>query len=326
MGKTIVIIAESDAGSIKPVTYELAALAQKLARGEGTSTRGIVLGEEVGPAAHEMATTAGIDVTGVQIPGLLGYNAEQYLEALIPLLADLDPRYVILAHTARGMDLAPALAIKLQAACISGVGNCRKLEGRLCFARPLYNGKVVSWIRPLGPVAVVTVQPGAFKLPGEKTAPGKVTLTVMPAAAAKTRYMGVRQSPVDTAGITEASVIVAAGQGIGGEDNLELLYRLAEMFSRSAVAGSRIVCDRGWLDHRCQVGITGATVTAQLYIACGISGAVQHVAGMQGSEFIVAINRDPSAAIFQVADVCIVEDLTTFIPVLIEVLKERKES
>jgi len=125
-------------------------------------------------------------------------------------------------------------------------------------------------------------------------------------------------------GITEAGVIVSAGQGLGDKKNLDLIYQLAALFAKSAVAGSRIVCDLGWLEYRCQVGVTGATVSPQLYIACGISGAVQHVMGMRNSEYIVAINKDPAAAIFQVADICIVEDLTTFIPALIEVYEKTK--
>jgi len=125
-------------------------------------------------------------------------------------------------------------------------------------------------------------------------------------------------------GITEAGVIVSAGQGLGDKENLDLIFQLAALFAKSAVAGSRIVCDLGWLEYRCQVGVTGATVSPQLYIACGISGAVQHVMGMRNSEFIVAINKDPAAAIFQVADIGIVEDLTTFIPALIEVYEKTK--
>ena len=134
--------------------------------------------------------------------------------------------------------------------------------------------------------------------------------------------MGIRQSDTDIAGIDEANVIVAAGSGIGEEENLDIIHRLAALFPKSAVAGSRIVCDMGWLGYQRQVGVTGTTVSPQLYIACGISGAVQHVMGMQSSEFIVAINKDPSAAIFQTADVCIVEDLTVFIPEFIRVYHE----
>ena len=125
-------------------------------------------------------------------------------------------------------------------------------------------------------------------------------------------------------GITEAGVIVSAGQGLGDKENVALLYQLAALFTKSAVAGSRIICDLGWLEYRCQVGVSGATVSPQLYIACGISGSVQHVMGMRNSEYIVAINTDPTAAIFQTADICIVENLITFIPTFIEVYETAK--
>ena len=136
--------------------------------------------------------------------------------------------------------------------------------------------------------------------------------------------MGVKQAAMATKGITEANVVVAAGQGIGDQDNLELVNQLAAIFAKSAIAGSRIVCDLGWLEYGCQVGVTGATVSPQLYLACGISGAIQHISGMRGSDFIVAINKDPAAAIFQVADICVVEDLKSFIPVLIETYQETR--
>ncbi len=137
-------------------------------------------------------------------------------------------------------------------------------------------------------------------------------------------FTGVKQAEADITGITEAGVIVSAGQGLADKENVDLVYRLAALFTKSAVAGSRIVCDLGWLEYKCQVGVTGATVSPKLYIACGISGAVQHVSGMRNSEFIVAINKDPAAAIFQIADVCIVEDLTLSFPPLSRLMKKRK--
>jgi electron transfer flavoprotein alpha subunit len=140
----------------------------------------------------------------------------------------------------------------------------------------------------------------------------------------KTRSTGIKQAEADMTGITEADVIVSVGQGLGDKENLDLIYQLAALFPKSAVAGSRIVCDLGWLEYSCQVGVTGATVAPQLYIACGISGAVQHVMGMRSSGYVVAINKDPAAAIFQVADICVIEDLATFIPTFIELYEKTK--
>ncbi len=153
---------------------------------------------------------------------------------------------------------------------------------------------------------------------------GSVNIQSMASQALRTRSLGLKQAEADTSGISEADVLISAGMGIGDEENLEFIYALAELFPKSAVAGSRIVCDLGWLEYKCQVGVTGATVSPELYIACGISGAVQHVSGMRGSGFIVAINTDPTAAIFHTADVCIVEDLKTFIPAFIEEYENEK--
>lgn len=133
-----------------------------------------------------------------------------------------------------------------------------------------------------------------------------------------TEFLGRTPSEGGFADISEANVIVAAGNGIGSEDNLVWIQRLADLFPRAAIAGSRLVCDRGWLDYQQQVGVTGASVAPALYIACGISGATQHRMGMRGSEYVVAINTDPNAPMFNEADICIVEDLIEFIPLVLD--------
>jgi electron transfer flavoprotein alpha subunit len=147
---------------------------------------------------------------------------------------------------------------------------------------------------------------------------GNITTNSSEATPGRIVFRGRSQAAAEDAPITEAEVIVSAGRGIRKKENLELIERLAGLFSRSAVGGSRSVCDLGWLEYSRQVGITGKTVAPKLYIACGISGASQHIAGMKDSQLIIAINSDPGAAIFSIADYGIVEDLTTFIPLVIE--------
>nr|HPR04350.1 electron transfer flavoprotein subunit alpha/FixB family protein [Deltaproteobacteria bacterium] len=140
-------------------------------------------------------------------------------------------------------------------------------------------------------------------------------------ATARSRLLGVREPAHRDSALRDAEVIVSAGRGIGKKENVEIVRELASLFPRSAVGASRSVCDLGWLEYGRQIGTTGQTVAPKLYIACGISGAIQHVAGMRGAHTIVAINTDPDAAIFRVAHYCIVEDITTFIPVLMDELK-----
>jgi len=324
MGREIVVIAEHAEGQIRPVTYELVAFAKKLQRASGTTPiRVILLAGNVKDLAQDLADSTGLDVTAMQLPEMANYTGELYTHVLAEHLADLDPSFVCIAQTSQGSDYAPALAVKLGAACISGVREIKKHQGHICFSKVLYNGKIIARLKPTSPTAVLTVQPGIFKAEentGSRS--GRVTILATSARNRQSRSLGIKQADTDTAGIGDAKVIVAAGRGIGEKENLEFIHRLAALFAKSAVAGSRIVCDMGWLGYQYQVGVTGTTVSPQLYIACGISGAVQHVMGMQSSEFIVAINKDPSAAIFQVADICIVEDLTVFIPEFIRVYRE----
>ena len=320
MDNNIVVIAEHADGQVKPVTYELISFAKKLQRTSRLDPiRVLLLADEADDPAREIAENTGLDVTAMQIPKMAHYNGELYTQALAELLAGLPPSFVCIAHTSQGADYAPALAVKLGAACITGVGIIVEQEGNICFGRPLYSGKIVARLKPASETAILTIQPGIFKADGTAAnRPGKVTIKSLSAKNRRSRSLGIKPADPDTVGIGEARVIVAAGRGIGEKENLEIIRQLAALFAKSAVAGSRILCDMGWLEYQRQVGVTGTTVSPQLYIACGISGAVQHVMGMQGSEFIVAINQDPSAAIFQTADICIVEDLTAFIPAFIK--------
>jgi len=311
----IVIIAEHADGKLKPVTYELLAFAGKLQHLTSQPIRVLLLGADVLPLAEDIAKKSRLDVTAFEAPELSGYNGEIYAGVMAEHLRTRRPAYVCAAHSSQGQDFAPVLAVKLGAACIGGVEDVLPSGPGVGFARPLYGGKIRAEVRPTSGTAVLTVQPGFFKfVPPAAGKAGRIDMRQLEAGTYKSRALGIKKSAPDAAGITEAEVIVAAGQGIGDKDNLGLIHQLAALFAKSAVAGSRIVCDLGWLEYRCQVGVTGATVAPRLYIACGISGAIQHLTGMRGSEFIVAINKDPAAAIFQVADVCIVEDLTTFIP------------
>jgi len=325
MKQTIVVIVEHFGGQIKPVSHELVTCAGRLQQNTAAAVKAVILDADPAKLAREMADTWGLEVIAVRISQLTSYNGEIYKSVLADLLRELKAAYVCAAHSSQGMDFAPALAVELNAACITGVEDILEVENRTCFARSIFGAKAVAHVRPEKDLSILTIQPGMFRpQKPDKPVSGSVTNRSFRCETLKTRSRGIKEAEADMTGITEAGVIVSAGQGLGDKENLDLIYQLAALFAKSAVAGSRIVCDLGWLEYRCQVGVTGATVSPQLYIACGISGAVQHVMGMRNSEFIVAINKDPAAAIFQVADICIVEDLTTFIPALIEVYEKTK--
>jgi len=339
MNDEILVIAELSGGRVLPVTYELIAFARALAGDDSTAVHIMAAGRDVEALARDLAHETGMDIVALEGDALEPYNAETWMAALAPRIAERKPRYICIPHTSRGCDFAPGLAVRLGAACITAVEDFRRQDGVMSFARSIYNGKIRTHIAPQTDVAVLCVLPGAFKaaieyqgipdpspLPGMKQdeyfqdpgASGHVEVLKSQDRPQKIRALGVIPSAAQDIDLALADVIVSAGRGIGAGENLELIRRLAGLFSKSAIGCSRAVCDLGWLDHKHQVGMTGRTVAPKLYIACGISGAVQHIAGMRGSRFIVAVNKDPRAAIFQVADIGVVEDMNTFIPLLIE--------
>ena len=224
-------------------------------------------------------------------------------------------------HSSQGSDFAPGLALDLSAACVSGVeGICNGPDG-LEFYRSIYGGKLRAAIKPAAAITVLTLQPGSFK-PHAAVEDAEACVHQYNINVSDPTFGSLTLKKVPSEGIdlSEAKVLVAAGRGIGEEGNLDLLQQLTEQFPQAATCGSRPVIDAGWMPYNRQVGITGATVSPALYLACGISGASQHISGMRSSGFVVSINSDPGAAIFNVSDICIVEDVTTFVPQLIELL------
>jgi electron transfer flavoprotein alpha subunit len=307
------IVAEQSKGSITQETYELESFARLL--GRGGKPVFLLPGKDTEEPAREISQRTGCDVIALTGDHLEFYNAMSYADALMEILEEKTEAWICLPHTSMGYDLAPRLAVLLKAACITGADSLG--DGTL--RRPVYSGRFREEIFPKTHCIVVTVLPGAFHPREERLGP---------AGSVKVRKAEFRRRPSQSLGTTEAvqrdsmlrdaEVIVAAGRGIGKRENLSLIQRLASVFPRSAIGASRSVVDLGWLGHMHQIGTTGQNVSPRLYIACGISGAFQHVSGIRGAQTVVAINRDPHAAIFQAAHYCIVEDLEKFLPLLIE--------
>ena len=316
MEKDIFIIAESDQGRITHETYELITFARELCRGRLTII--ILLERNSEAQAVEIAEKTGCDTIAVIGNQLKPYNNNAYCNAIMKILPDNIPFYVCLAHTSMGYDLAPQLAIKLNAACITSVENVQ--EG--IFSSSAYSGRFTVDIVPHTPSVVITVLPGVYPSFASQThSPGSVKKIEFLAPPLRSKTIGFKESIHRDSRLNDAEVIVSAGRGVGKKDNISFIKDLAAIIPRSALGASRAVCDLGWLEYSHQIGATGQTVSPKLYIACGISGAVQHVSGMKGAQNIVAINTDPNAAIFHVAHYCIVEDLTTFIPILLDEFK-----
>ena len=322
---SIVVIAEHFQGEIRPVTHELVRFAQALQQFRPAEIQILVLGDKVEKLADSLAEATGKNVLGLSAPQLAQYNGQVYKAVLHEILGKHLPAYVCVAHSSRGLDFAPGLAMRLGAACITGVGSVSGRENEICFSRDIFGGKINAEVVSAARTTVLTVQPGSYgSTPLKDRAMGTVSVQSVVVAPQTSVTLSTTACQTSDLDLSIAKVIVSAGRGIGEADNLQLVRKLAAVLPRAVVCGSRPVIDLGWLSYDRQVGVTGATVTPDLYIACGISGAAQHAGGMKGSGFIVSINTDPKAAIFNLSDICIVEDVTTFIPILLEKIAERK--
>ncbi len=328
MNKEIILIAEHQQGKIDPASYELIAMAMEMRRSHSYPISLIILGKDIRDMSESIAKETGLDVTGIEASGLELYNAEAYISILQDFLSQRNAKYILIPHSAAGFDYAPALAAKIGASCITGVEGCSHEDDGINFIRSIFNGKLKVNITPDTETSVITILPGAFKTPdfNKKRSSFNYEIINSGFSPQRSKTHGIIQTTDDDYPLADADVIVSAGRGIGKEENLELIRHLAGIFPRSAIGASRSVCDLGWLDYRHQVGTTGKTVAPKLYIACGISGTVQHISGIRGANMVIAINSDPRAAIFNVSDYCVVEDLTSFIPILVDEYNKRKLS
>ena len=311
--RTIYIIAELRKGCITQETYELVSFARAVDIGRKPVF--VLLGKNVEEQAREISQKTGCDTLVLMADHLEHYNPLSYAHALMEILLEQVEAWVCMPHTSMGYDLAPRLAVLLNAACITGVESVRGGD----LSRPIHSGRFIEEIVPKTPRVVVTVLPGVYRPCGETTgAAGAVVVKEIAFTELPSETVGTAESSYRDSALKDAQVIVSGGRGIGSSENVSLIRRLAALFPRSAVGASRSACDLGWFERKQQIGTTGLTVSPKLYIACGISGTFQHISGMRGSQTIVAINTDAHAPIFQVAHYGIVEDLTTFIPLLIE--------
>ncbi len=320
MESLIAVIVEHFQDTVSPVTYEAIACAREIERLFPSNVVTITLGKDAEAIAAEIGAATGSYQLAIQVPGLDGYNGDAYRTILTEVLSSLDPAWVCVPGTAQGLDFAPGLAVRLRGMCMSSIERIWEERGTLVCVRTLFNGKIVAEVGVATRPTLLTVRPGAFKtVSGSPHGQGSVEERTVEWNPEGTRTLGVKSVEASDPALGEASVIVSAGRGLAKRENLELVRRVAGLFSRSAVAGSRPLCDLGWLPYRSQVGQTGAAVSPDMYLACGISGAQQHVAGMRGSKLTIAVNTDPHAAIFNDADFGIVEDVEGFLSDLLEV-------
>jgi len=309
---SILVFVEQRDGRLKKAAVEAVSEGRRLADQLGAELHLALLGSGLDSLAGDLAGRGADRLHTADHPELQYYSAEGYSHVLAGMIEQISPAVFLLPATAMGKDVAPRVA----AICNAGLAtDCTALsveDGRLVARRPVYAGKAIATVRWAdGSVQMASLRPNVF--PAE-TREGSGAPAATPFAVdglegkIRARVKELTGGGDETRDITEADVIVAGGRGLKGAEHFALLEALAEKLD-AAVGASRAVVDTGWVDHQKQVGQTGKTVSPQLYIACGISGAIQHLAGMSSSKCIVAINKDPEAPIFKVADYGIVGDL-----------------
>jgi electron transfer flavoprotein alpha subunit len=319
----ILVVAEQRAGALNRATWEAIAAAQQVAGGEPVTVA--VPGASPQGVAAELAAAAVSDVVTVENAALEPYTADGYVMALQDAIAQLAPTLVLLPHTYQTRDFAPKLAARLDCALITDVVGVKIVDGARAFSRPMFQGKLTADVRPRGAEPhIATLQIGAFRADavtrGAAPAPVRAIAVAVDAAAIRQKAEAPFQEAKQAVDLSQAARIVSVGRGIKEQGNIPLAQKLADAL-HAELAASRPICDAGWLPMARQVGSSGQTVAPKLYLALGISGAIQHLVGMKGAQTIVAINKDADAPIFEVADYGIVGDLFEIVPALIEALK-----
>jgi electron transfer flavoprotein alpha subunit len=322
----ILVIAEQRGGKLNRATWEAIAGAQQLAVALGNDALSVVVpGSSVAGLGAELAAAAVQEVVTIENPALETYTPDGYTAALQQAIAQLSPSIIVLPHTYQTRDFAPKLAARLDRSIITDVTAVKRAGSDVAFVRPMFQGKLTADVVAEGPGPhFVTFQIGAFR--ADQAPRGSAPATVRPltvtvdASAIRQKPEAPFQEARQAVDLSQAERIVSVGRGIKEQSNIPLAQALAEALG-AELAASRPICDAGWLPMERQVGSSGQTVAPKLYLALGISGAIQHLVGMKGSNTIVAINKDPDAPIFEVADYGIVGDLFEIVPALTAALK-----
>jgi electron transfer flavoprotein alpha subunit len=320
----ILVIAEQRNGKLNRASLEAIAGAQQLAAGGDVVVA--LPGSNVGALAQELAAAQVKEVVAVEHAALEPYTPDGYTAALQQAIAELKPDTVVLPHTYQTRDFAPKLAARLDRALITDVTAIKNAGGQTAFVRPMFQGKLTADVVPQGPGPhFVTFQIGAFRADqaaqGASPAPVRTMNVSIDASAIRQKPEPPFQEAKQAVDLSQAEKIVAVGRGIKGQEHLPVAQKLADALG-AELAASRPICDAGWLPMERQIGSSGQTVAPKLYVALGISGAIQHVVGMKGARTIVAINKDADAPIFEVADYGIAGDLFEVVPALVAELSK----
>jgi electron transfer flavoprotein alpha subunit len=324
MPNTILVVAEQREGKLNRVSLETIAAAQQIAKDTGWQVEAVLPGNNVAPLAAELAQKAVDKVYALESPSLAAYTSDAYVETLKHFIAERQPKLVLFPHTYQVRDFAPRLALALDRTLISDSIGYKHEDGKLLFTRQMFQGKFAADVSFGGDAPwLATIQIGAFRADAAESGSAPVETVAAKEVAPRVTPHEVFQEARQAVDLSQAEVIVAVGRGIKEQKNLALAEDLAKALG-GEVAASRPICDNGWLPLDRQIGSSGQTVAPKLYFAIGISGAIQHIVGMKGSRTIVAINKDPEAPIFEIADVGIVGNLFDIVPAVTEEIKKAK--
>ncbi len=326
MSKAIWVVAQQRDGKLHKMSFEAIRAAQILADLVDGTVEAVLLGANVQGAAQELAACQLAAVRVIDVPSLENYTPAAYIAALELAAAESKPDFLLFPHTYQTVDYAPRLAQRLDAALIPEVTAIEGDAAGLVWRRPVMSGKLEARVRTRTDGAVVvSLQSAAF--PADEVVRGESPVQPVvideSAIVADREILGVEEAAKDQVDLSQSELIVAVGRGVGDADNIGPLQELAEALG-AELGASRPVIDSGWLPRERQIGSSGQTVSPKLYLAAGISGAIQHLVGMKGAQVIVAINKDPSAPIFNIAQYGIVGDLHEIVPALTAAVRAAK--
>ncbi|WP_260288634.1 electron transfer flavoprotein subunit alpha/FixB family protein [Peribacillus aracenensis] len=319
MTKKVLVVGEVRDGQLRNVSFQAIAVGKEAAG--GGEVVGVLLGDNIDHLANSLLQYGADRVVVVNHGDLKSYTTDAYQQALLQVIDAEKPEGLILGHTAIGKDLSPRIAMKLNAGLISDVIAVEKDGDEVVFTRPIYSGKAFEKKKVKEGLIFATIRPNNIApLEKDETRTGEITSITVDIKDLRTVIKDVVRKASGGVDLSEAKVIVSGGRGVKNKEGFKPLQELADVLG-GAVGASRGACDADYCDYSLQIGQTGKVVTPDLYFAVGISGAIQHLAGMSNSKVIVAINKDPEAPIFEVADYGIVGDLFEIVPILTEELK-----
>lgn len=321
----VLIVAEQRGGRLQRSSRSAMTFGARMAEQLGVAWHIVAVGHGLSGAADELAGYGARSVLLVDHPALEGYLAETYAPCVAAAAEEVGAALIGAASTAFGKDLLPRVTALLDAGMVSEALDVEVENGQLHFSRPMHAGAVIAWVTVDAPTTVATVRPAAFPAAEPDTPTSEVHALDPPLEALepKAKFLAFQPHELERPSLLEADIVVSGGRGVGSAEDFQLIEELADTLG-AAVGASRPPADSGWVPTDWQVGQTGKTVTPQLYFAIGISGAVQHLAGMKDSKVIVAINKDPEAPIFEVATYGLVSDLFEAVPGLVDEINKLK--